>query len=88
MWAKAGGMEVLVRTMKSAITNNKDTGYSSDIWSDLSISLFGEEKKKNRHWLWVIWNENRNGLRDLVCKEQENSSESKETGVNQDHMMS
>lgn len=51
LWAMAGGMEALVRIMKSIDIINRDTGYSSKIWSELSITLFGQDDKKKRHWL-------------------------------------
>ncbi len=69
--AVAGGMNVLVRTMKSFDISNRDTDYSSEIWSELSLALFGQDHKKNRHWLWVMWSGNRNGIRDLLSKQQE-----------------
>ena len=36
LWAMAGGMEALARTLKSANIANRDTDYSSKIWSELS----------------------------------------------------
>ncbi|XP_060715713.1 uncharacterized protein LOC132839004 [Tachysurus vachellii] len=70
--AMVGGMDALVRTMRSVNISKTDTGYSSKIWSELSQSLFGEDHKKNRHWLWVMWTTNRNGVKDLVTKQQTN----------------
>lgn len=66
--AMVGGMDALVRTMRSVNISKTDTGY----WSELSQSLFGQDHKKNRHWLWVMWTINRNGVRDLVTKQQTN----------------
>ena len=71
----AGGMDALVKTLKSINITSRDTDYSSEIWSELSVKLFGQDLNKKRHWLWVIWTRNRNGVRDLICKQQENSSE-------------
>ncbi|GAA6076177.1 uncharacterized protein LOC113636339 [Tachysurus ichikawai] len=67
-----GGIDALVRTMKSVNISKTDTSYSSKIWSKLSQSLFGQDHKKNRHWLWVMWTTNRNRVRDLVTEQQTN----------------
>lgn len=71
MCAVAGGMDALVRTMKSVDISKRNTSYSSEIWSELSLALFGQDHNKNRHWLWVMWTRNRNGVRDLLSKQQE-----------------
>ena len=70
LWAMSGGMTALVETMQSVKITNRDTSYSSEIWSELSISLFGQDDPKIRHWLWVIWTKNRKGMRDLINKQQ------------------
>ena len=75
LWAMAGGMDALVKTLKSINITSRDTDYSSAIWSELSVKLFGQDLNKKRNWLWVIWTRNRNGVRDFICKQQENSSE-------------
>ncbi len=67
----AGGTNALVRTMKSFDISNTDTDYSSEIWSELSLALFGQDHKKNRHWLWVMWTRNQNGIRDFLSKQQD-----------------
>ncbi|KAK2841232.1 hypothetical protein Q7C36_012811 [Tachysurus vachellii] len=72
MCAMVGGMDTLVRTMRSVNMSKTDTGYSSKIWSELSQSLFDQDHKKNRHWLWMMWTTNRNGVRDLVTEQQTN----------------
>ncbi|KAF0026092.1 hypothetical protein F2P81_020829 [Scophthalmus maximus] len=74
LWAMAGGMESLVRTMKSFNITKRDTMYTSEIWSELSMSLFGQDHKKKKHWLWVKWTKNRNGVRDLITTQHEISS--------------
>ncbi|XP_060716527.1 uncharacterized protein LOC132839520 isoform X3 [Tachysurus vachellii] len=70
--AMVGGIDALVRTMRSFNISKTDTSYSSRIWSKLSQRLFGQDHKKNRHWLWVMWTTNRNGVRDLVTEQQTN----------------
>ncbi|XP_034075853.1 uncharacterized protein LOC117548599 [Gymnodraco acuticeps] len=80
LWAMAGGMEALVRGLKSVHITKRDTGHSSYIWSELAIILFGHDDKKHRHWLWVVWTNNRKGLRDLINKRQK-SLEQKEVQV-------
>ncbi|KAI4800981.1 hypothetical protein KUCAC02_006246 [Chaenocephalus aceratus] len=80
LWAMAGGMEALVRGMKSVHMTKRDTGHSSYIWSELALMRFGHDDKKRRHWLWVVWTNNRKGLRDLIYKRQQ-SLEQKEVQV-------
>lgn len=45
--AIVGGMDALVRTMRSVNISKRDTGYSSEIWSELSQTLFGQDIRKN-----------------------------------------
>ena len=45
LWSMAGGIEALVKTMKSANITTQDTGYPSEIWSELSINIFGQDDK-------------------------------------------
>ncbi|KAL7391466.1 hypothetical protein ABVT39_009707 [Epinephelus coioides] len=78
LWAMAGGMEALVRSMKSVNITNRGTEYTSEIWSELSVTLFGQDQKKNCHWLWVIWTRNRKGVRDLTIKQQDKTKKSEE----------
>ncbi|KAL7374542.1 hypothetical protein ABVT39_002691 [Epinephelus coioides] len=78
LWAMAGGMEALVRSMKSVNITNRGTEYTSEIWSELSVTLFGQDQKKNRHWLWVIWTRKRKGVRDLTIKQQDKTKKSEE----------
>ncbi|XP_047664355.1 nuclear mitotic apparatus protein 1-like isoform X3 [Tachysurus fulvidraco] len=66
VWAEAGGKENIVHQFLKADVLNRDLGYSSNLWSDLSWKLFDEDSKRNRHWLWVIWTQNRNGVKDQV----------------------
>ncbi len=49
VWAEAGGKEAIVFQFLKADILNWDQGYSSAIWSDISIALFGEDTRKNRH---------------------------------------
>ena len=49
-----------------SLVNLHGATYSSDVWSELCLSLFGNENKSPKHWLWVIWNNNRRGLRDRI----------------------
>lgn len=53
LWEEAGGFEVAT--------------YNSDVWRQLCLALFGTENKSQKHWLWVIWTNNRRGLRQTVC---------------------
>ncbi|XP_026992183.1 uncharacterized protein LOC113636339 [Tachysurus fulvidraco] len=68
--AMVGGIDALVGTMKRFNISKTDTSYSSNIWSKLSLSLFGQDLKKNRQWLWVMWTTNRNRVRELVTGQQ------------------
>lgn len=71
LWEISGGLHSLVGTLRSVNIENKDTSYSSAIWSEVSLKLFGEDDSKHRHWLWVIWTKNRKGVRDFFDKESE-----------------
>lgn len=65
LWKEVGGLEAVVNGFSRA--NLQRATYSSDVWSELRQTLFGNENKSQKHWLWVIWNNNRRGLRDTVC---------------------
>lgn len=52
VWAEAGGKEVVVFHLLKADILNRDQGYSSEVWSDVSIALFGKDTQENRVWLW------------------------------------
>ncbi len=64
------------KAMRSVDISNRDTGYSSEIWPELALKKFSQDQNKNRHWLWVIWTKIRNGVRDLICTQQERSERS------------
>ncbi|KAM3619456.1 uncharacterized protein V6R79_008529 [Siganus canaliculatus] len=66
----AGGINSLVTAMDNANIKTRGTNYSSEIWAELSETVFSEDNKKNRHWLWVVWNKNRKGLKDLIQQEE------------------
>nr|XP_055061415.1 uncharacterized protein LOC129444656 isoform X1 [Misgurnus anguillicaudatus] len=66
MWAKAGGIDAVAEELMKADICNENTEYSSEIWSQLSKTLFHEDNPKNRLWLWVTWTQNRQGLRDRI----------------------
>lgn len=80
VWAEAGGKEAVVFQFLKADILNREQGYSSDIWSDVSIALFGEDTRKNRHWLWVIWTNNRNGVRDQLTMNHQSEQTTLEPG--------
>ncbi|KAG1959341.1 hypothetical protein F2P79_007101 [Pimephales promelas] len=56
----------MTKKLQKADILNINTEYSSEIWSQLAIDVFNEDSHKNRHWLWVVWNHNRRGLRKRV----------------------
>lgn len=66
MWEKAGGIDAVANELRKADVLNKTPEYSSEIWSQLSLALFGEDIQKNRCWLWGAWTKNSKGLRDRV----------------------
>ncbi|KAA0724108.1 hypothetical protein E1301_Tti019644 [Triplophysa tibetana] len=66
LWAKAGGIDAVANELRENDVLNKNPGYSSEIWSQVSLALFGEDLKKNRCWLWMAWTKNHKGLRDRV----------------------
>lgn len=66
LWAKAGGVDAVANELRENDVLNKNPGYSSEIWSSVSLALFGEDLKKNRCWLWMAWTKNHKGLRDRV----------------------
>ena len=76
LWAMSGALEALVEAMRSVNISNRDTSYSSAMWSELALNVFNEDLNKNRHWLWVIWAKNRNGVRDLISTQHERSERS------------
>lgn len=85
LWADAGGIAALVKTMKSKNITSQKTDYSSGVWSEISLALFGKDNPKNRHWLWVVWTKNWRGIRDLINphhgKSKELSDELEEESV-------
>lgn len=74
VWEQAGGVEVVINELRKADILNRNTEYLSDIWAQLSITLFGEDLPKNRHWLWVTWTNNRNQVRDRIHLAKENTA--------------
>ncbi len=46
----------------------KKTDWSSEVWSELSTAVFGVNTNQNRKWLYVVWKQNRRGLRTHVMK--------------------
>ncbi len=46
----------------------KKTVWSSEVWSELSTAVFGVNTNQNRKWLYVVWKQNRRGLRTHVMK--------------------
>ncbi len=46
----------------------KKTDWSSEVWSELSTAVFGVNTNTNRKWLYVVWKQNRRGLRTHVMK--------------------
>lgn len=73
MWGKAGGVDAVMHALRKADVLNRNTEYSSEMWSQLSMVLFDEDIQKNRHWLWVAWTKNRKGLRDRIHLTNEES---------------
>lgn len=69
MWAKAGGIDAVANELRRADVLNQNTENSSEIWSQLSLALFGEDIEKNRCWLWEAWTKNSKDLRDKVMTE-------------------
>ena len=65
LWVVAGGRESVVTAMRSANISERDTNYSSEIWSELFTTLFGENNPKNCYWLYIIWTRNRKEVRVL-----------------------
>jgi len=56
----------VIKTLQKTDILNRNTEYSSEIWSQLAVELLHEDTQKNRHWLWVVWNHNHRGLRERV----------------------
>lgn len=45
LWAVAGRLANVANKMKNANITNRDTRYSSSIWSELSVVLFGIDER-------------------------------------------
>lgn len=75
VWAEAGGLQAVVFQLLTTGVLNRDQSYASDLWSDLSIALFGKNTRKNRLWLRGIWTKNRKGIRDHVTHARVRTSE-------------
>lgn len=65
LWALAGGFSVVVKEFSKQNVGHT-IPYNSEIWTNLSLSIFGNDIKQYKHWLWVIWHDNRRGLKDQV----------------------
>lgn len=65
LWDLAGGFSVVVKEF-SKLNVGHTIPYNSEIWTNLSLSIFGNDNKQYKHWLWVIWHDNRRGLKDRV----------------------
>ncbi len=64
---------------KGSFNITKDRGCFSEMWSEISETLFGKYHQKKRQWLrWVIWSRHCNGVRDLINTQQETSLEMNE----------
>jgi len=66
LWEKEGRIDSIIKKLQKAEILNINTEYSSEIWSQLAIDSFNVDKKKKSHWLWVTWNHNRKGLREIL----------------------
>lgn len=55
LWGKAGGVDAVANAPRKADVFNRNTEYSSEIWSQLSMVSFDEDIQKNRLGLWVAW---------------------------------
>ncbi|XP_048017998.1 uncharacterized protein LOC125249699 [Megalobrama amblycephala] len=67
LWEEAGGTDSIIEKLQKADILNRNTEYSSDIWSELALSFFSEDSLKNRRWCWTMWTKNRNGLRERLA---------------------
>lgn len=65
-WKKVGGIDSLMNQLQKADVLNRNTKYSSEVWSQLAIDLFNDDTPKKRHWLWMIWMKKQKDLRERV----------------------
>ncbi len=66
LWDLAGGFSVVFEKEFSKLNVGHTSPYNSEIWTNLCLSIFGNDNRQYKHWLWVIWHDNRMGLKDQV----------------------
>lgn len=66
LWEKAGGTQIIIEKLQKSDILNRNTERSSDLWSELALSFFGDDSQTNRLWSWSIWTTNRDGVKEKV----------------------
>ena len=56
---ESGGLEVVINKCYALNFPNVNTQWKSEIWSNLSRSIFLKNEQSLRRWLYTLWHENR-----------------------------
>ncbi|TKS90225.1 Zinc finger protein 658B [Collichthys lucidus] len=77
IWEEAGGVESVVRAFaQENLPAKSGISYTSPVWSKICQTLFADDTKPRRHWLWVVWSENRRNLKEKVARFKSQGHES------------
>ena len=63
LWIRAGGEQRVIKELLDLQIIKRETSWNSEVWPELSIRLFSVNQERLKKWLYVVWLQDRRGVR-------------------------
>lgn len=96
LWIRAGGEQHIIKELLDLQIIKREISWNSEVWPELSIRLCSVNQERLKKWLYVVWLQDRRGVRtatqqpmsqaivhvgDHVCSSKSVHTSTKETST-------